>query len=62
MNNEFRLNQLSNGLEFLGKLLMASNGNRHGRNGLTGDDAEQCGNLLLVLSDYAAMIDRDTRG
>lgn len=61
MNNEFRLNQLANGLEFLGKLLMASNGNARSRNGLTGDDAEQCGNLLLVLSDYAAMIDQHTR-
>lgn len=59
MNNEFRLNQLANGLEFLGKLLMASNGNRHGRNGLSGNDAEQCGNLLLVLSDYAALIDQE---
>ena len=34
MNNEFRLNQLANGLEFLGKLLMASNGNGRGRNGV----------------------------
>lgn len=54
MNKEYRLNQLANGLEFLGCALMQLDS-------IKGAEAEQLGNLLLVLSDYAGIIDRGTR-
>ncbi|MCS4534263.1 DNA polymerase III [Neisseria montereyensis] len=55
MNNEFRLNQLANGLEFLGYAVMQCEN-------IKGITAEQLGNLLLVLSDYAAIIEKDNDG
>lgn len=54
---ELKRSSLAHGLAFLGSLLLSRNGNLHGGNGLSGEEAEQCGCLLLCLSDYAQSLE-----
>ena len=51
MNTEFALNQLSKALNFIGTNLLD-------RKAMEKEEMEQCGCLLLVLSEYANILDR----